>query len=304
MLIFFAEYSGNVELDLRNLDYSIVTLPFIMNVIAIVWITDKTYYIDSMDEEIYNSFATIQKVFQAFYRSKKWSGQLIPRKLVKNNLNNPQENTVATLFSHGLDAVYTAMHNHDKKQILVTVCGSDIGLHQDTMWENVQKQCREFAQLHGHSNVFVRSNFNIFRNFKYLVTLTPEVNGNWFAWTSQGLGYTSLAAPVAYQHGCPQVLIASTRTSSNPIPYGTHPLIDNNINFAGIQVEHDGPEADRLDKIRKIAQLTKDYNLPKPMLRVCWGNDLAGGNCNECEKCFRTIVELLVEGQNPHESFC
>lgn len=296
---FFAHYSPAI--DLTKLDYTLVTIPFLMNVIPIVWFSNRTYTIDAMDEDLYYAFATIQEVFKAFYPSTPWSGKLLPKKLVKNRILHPATNTIATLFSHGLDAVYTALHNRDKKQILVTVCGGDIPLHKKIMWENVTISCKAFAQEHGHSNVFVRSNFNTFRNFKYLRSLTPDVHGNWFAYTSQGLGYTGLAAPIAYVHGCAQVLLASTRTSDNPFPYGTHPLIDNAISFAGIAVEHGNPEVNRIEKIREIALLCTQHNLKKPLLRVCWGKDPLGGNCTTCEKCFRTIVELLVEKQIPEE---
>lgn len=295
---FFAEYDKDI--DLTGLDYSLVTIPFIMNVAPIVWISEKNYAVDSMDEDLYNALSVIQKVFQAFYQSKSWSGKIVPKKLVSNKVKK-QPNTVAALFSHGLDAVYTSFHNRDKKQILITVCGGDIGLSKKKMWDNVQEQCRKFAAIHGHTNSFVRSNFNTFRNFAYLRDLSPELNRNWFGWTSQSLSYTGLAAPIAYLKGCSQVLLASTRTSDNPFPYGTHPVIDNNIAYAGMYVDHDGPEANRLDKIREIAHICTAHSLPKPMLRVCWGKHPLGGNCNECEKCFRTIVELLVEGQIPQD---
>ncbi len=295
---FFAEYDKSINLE--KLDSTILTIPFIMNAAPIIWISQKTYSIDAMDEDLYNSLAIIKKIFQAFYPGTVWSGQLVPKKLVKNHLKKPSSMT-AVMFSHGLDAVYTSLHNRHLNQLLITVCGGDVGLHQATMWNNVKQQCLNFGQNHGHRNAFVRSNFNIFRNFSYLIRLTNGEIGNWFGQTSQSLGYTGLAAPIAYAKGCAKILLASTRTSDNPFPYGTHPVIDNSIAFAGITVEHDGPEVNRLEKIREIAALCQQHSLEKPVLRVCWGNDPLGGNCNKCEKCFRTIVELLVERQIPNE---
>jgi hypothetical protein len=296
---FFAEYDNGF--DLRTLPATVVAIPFIMNVIPIVWISDAEYTIDAMDEDLYYALQNIQKVFQSFYPSRKWSGRLVPTVLIKNSIIPRSPTALTVLFSHGLDAVYTSMRNRDKKQMLVTVCGGDIGLNKAHMWHNVQELCRQFARTHGHENAFVRSNFNTFRNFKYLRTLTPDVHGNWFAYTSQGLGYTGLAAPIAYLSGSKKVLIASTRTGDNPFPYGTHPAIDNAIAFAGIVVDHDGSHADRLKKIREISALCTRHELKKPMLRVCWGKDPQGGNCRSCEKCFRTIVELLIEGEVPQE---
>lgn len=295
---FFAKYDDSI--DLSKLDYSIVTIPFIMNVIPMVWVSDNVYYIDSMDKDLFNSLNTIQKVFQAFYPTKKWAGKLIPKTLIDNSKKMKKSDAISVLFSHGLDAVYTSFHNRDKKQILVTIGGGDINLFKHNMWENVQKQCKEFAKKNGHTNAFVKSNFMTFRKYKHLNTLSPEIK-NWFGETSQSLSYTGLAAPIAYSKGSPQLLIASTRTSDFPYPYGTHPTIDNNIAYAGVTIDHDGPEVNRLDKIREIAAIAKENNLSKPLLRVCWGKDPNGGNCNSCEKCLRTIVELLVENQVPEE---
>lgn len=253
-----------------------------------------------MDKDLFESLNTVQKVFQAFYPTQKWTGKLVPRKLVDNSKKNKKSDTISVLFSHGLDAVYTSFHNRDKKQVLITIGGGDINLFRKSMWENVQKQCKNYAQKNGHTNAFVKSNFMTFRKYKHLNSLSPEIK-NWFGETSQSLSYTGLAAPIAYLNGSPQLLIASTRTSDFPYPYGTHPIIDNNIAYGGITIDHDGPEVNRLDKIREIATIAKTHNLEKPMLRVCWGKDLNGGNCNTCEKCLRTIVELLVENQIPED---
>ncbi len=85
------------------------------------------------------------------------------------------------------------------------------------------------------------------------------------------------------------------------MPYGTHPLIDNEINFAGSTVYHDLGDLDRLEKINLITRVCKQNDLAIPRLRVCWGNDKEGGNCTRCEKCLRTINELLIMEKNPKD---
>ena len=35
-------------------------------------------------------------------------------------------------------------------------------------------------------------------------------------------------------------------------------------------------------------------------LRVCWESE-GGNNCSHCEKCYRTILELVSEGADPNE---
>lgn len=80
---FFAEYDP--EVDLSSLDYSIVTLPFILNVLPIVWISGKHYTIDVMDETLYHALEKIREVFRRLYPHTAWDGILQPTSLVNNS---------------------------------------------------------------------------------------------------------------------------------------------------------------------------------------------------------------------------
>ena len=99
---FFVEYDEDI--DLEKLDYSLVTMPFIMNVISLVWVSGKEYYVDSMDQDVYDSLQRIKEVFKVFYPKTPWDGQLIPRKIVKNEpLRVNTSERIALLFSGGVD---------------------------------------------------------------------------------------------------------------------------------------------------------------------------------------------------------
>ena len=50
---FFAEYDESI--DLTVLDESIVTIPFVLNIIPVIWLCNKTYSIDVMDKDLYHS---------------------------------------------------------------------------------------------------------------------------------------------------------------------------------------------------------------------------------------------------------
>lgn len=117
--------------------------------------------------------------------------------------------------------------------------------------------------------------------------------------TSQSLSYTGLAAPIITSLGLSQLYIGATRTKEYPYPYGTHPAIDNAIQFAGAHVMHDGAHLDRLQKISTIKNICKHKHIPLPTLQVCSWQNHEAGNCCTCEKCLRTINELILEGLNP-----
>jgi len=78
---FFITYDSDIPLD--KFDDSILVLPFITNVLSIIWISGEKYTIPSIDEDIFLSLKKVKKVFQRMYPSTKWDGELIPKKLIK-----------------------------------------------------------------------------------------------------------------------------------------------------------------------------------------------------------------------------
>jgi hypothetical protein len=164
------------------------------------------------------------------------------------------------------------------------------------MWTNVKKQCIDFARIYNHTNFFLASNFHAFINHEQLKIKFPRMP--YWGDTSQSLAFSGLVTPILLHHNIPMVVMASSNTIECPFPYGSHPLIDNNIQASGIQMRYDRPDLTRIGKLKCIVDATKKHNLPKPKLRVCWGNDKQGGNCYSCEKCIRTMNLILALGEN------
>jgi len=79
-------------------------------------------------------------------------------------------------------------------------------------------------------------------------------------------------------------------------PWGSHPLLDPNYSSADLQIRHDGLRFSRLDK----AKLVADWDVALQNIRVCTMNPPGMPNCGECEKCIRTMTELLAAGELAH----
>jgi len=292
---FFAEYDESI--DLTKLDESIVTIPFILSVIPIVWLFNKTYSIDVMDKDLYHSLQKIREVFRIFYPHRSWSGALIPKKLVTNTVRTSSKQgqpALALLFTGGLDSVNTSISHVDTKQLLITAWGADVKVGADEQWDRVLEQCRKFAQIYGHDHTFVKSNFREFTETPHLYNKFPK----WWVLVSHALALSGLVAPLLVEHNLPALFVASTHTVKRPYPFGSHPAVENNIAFAGSSVYHAGANKDRVQKITNITDVCREKNIPLPKLRVCWVS-LKGENCLKCEKCFRTLAEIIITGQEP-----
>jgi len=90
-----------------------------------------------------------------------------------------------------------------------------------------------------------------------------------------------------------RVCIASTMHVPYLEPWGSHPALDPNYSTVDMRVEHDGVALSRLDKVRLIAGWTVALH----NVRVCTMNPAHGLNCGHCEKCLRTMLELLAAGR-------
>ena len=294
---FFAEYDESV--DLSKLDESIVTIPFILNIIPVVWFSNETYSIDVMDKDLYHSLQKVKEVFQAFYPHHSWSGELVPQKLVTNTFNSSNGQNrprLALLFSGGLDSVNTSINYIDTKQLLITAWGADVKVQEENKWARVLEHCRKFSQIYGHDHTFVKSNFREFVETRYLYAQFPR----WWVRVSHALSFVGLVAPLLVVYDISTLFISSTYTLKHPYPYGSHPAIDNNISFTGRNVYHTDADKDRIEKIINITNVCKEKNISRPRLQVCW-SDPKGGNCLKCDKCLRTIFNIIVAGQLPKE---
>lgn len=298
---FFVEYDEDI--DLIKLDYSIVTLPFIMNVISLIWVSGKEYTIKCMDKDIYESLERIKKVFQVFYPKTPWNGKLIPQKLVTNKIEKhcygPQCMT-AFLFSGGVDSTAASFAHRDKKQLLITAWGqSCLPLEDQEMWNTIKKHVTGFAQEYGHENAFIKSNYYSFLNLKKLMHLSPEIV-TWRIDTIEDIGWTGLTAPILVTRGIQTLHIASTETWKSAYPTAANPFIDGNISYASIHIKHDHFDLTRFDKLALIHDLSNRHLVKRPQMPVC---QKRGGiiNCGTCEKCCITILCLLALDADPLE---
>lgn len=101
-----------------------------------------------------------------------------------------------------------------------------------------------------------------------------------------GAGLASLALALAPR----RVYIASSHRYNELFPWGSHLLTDPLFSTESTEFIHDGAEASRSEKIKRIAEDQEGLKL----LRVCWRDD--GYNCGTCEKCLRTRTTLRALG--------
>ena len=293
--MFFCEYSE----DICSVPDSIACIPLISNILPIVWVYDAEIIVPECDKEFFDNIYYIKKGYMDMYPQLTFKGNVIVKSLVNNK--SIDSGFSLAFFSGGVDSNNTLVTHITEKPKLLSVWGSDITFEDVDGWKKVVNCIKTSADFYNLSYVFVKSNFRRFINYDLLEKKIEQVDDNWWHGFQHGIGLISISFPYAFTQNISKIYFASTYDEKEKGNYtcASDPTIDNWMRCAGIRTIHDGYYLTRQEKIHNIVEYSKNNNVKIP-LRVCWESS-GGSNCCNCEKCWRTIFELLAEDENPKE---
>ena len=174
-------------------------------------------------------------------------------------------------------------HPRSIKDCLV-VYGFDFGGCEDTeqQYESFERAVTTLSTVAHDANVTL---IPVRTNLRYL-------DADLDCWMKEFHGAALAAVAHAFSERLTRINIASTARIPRTLPWGSHPLLDPNYGSADLRIWHDGLQYSRLDKARLVA----GWDAALANIRVCNENPPAKLNCGRCEKCVRTMLELLVAG--------
>ena len=293
---FFNSSTFWIEYDetMKDCSKSILTIPFVSIMLPIIWVTDSVLWVDEIDFTFYRSTFFLQQAYQNLYRKHRLKGRIVPSKIKRNEII--RSNKAFVLFSGGVDAHTTYINNIDITSNLVNVQGFYHDAEEyNVVAETDKRDISAFANNEGIEANFIKSNFGVLINemsFKPYARIIGDTLWHGF---QHSMAFISISIPLAYQHDCSNILIASSFTVGDSRVCASYPTTDNEFSFAvNGRTIHDGFEFSRQDKVKIITEHQKKLCRPYP-IRVCSFND---HNCCECEKCFRTILAIVAEGGN------
>ncbi|MGH9440754.1 MAG: hypothetical protein ACRD16_00605 [Thermoanaerobaculia bacterium] len=112
------------------------------------------------------------------------------------------------------------------------------------------------------------------------------------AFTASSSHGARLAAPAHLLSALSSISIAASFDATDLHPWGSHPLLDSNYSSSSLEVRHEAYGFDRLERVASVSEWKEIL----PFLLVCSQGPLESGqtNCGRCEKCLRTMIELLL----------
>jgi len=301
----FTEYDCNIHAD-----ESILNIPIIANIVPLAWLTGSDIHVENLDKTFKESLDQLQSHFKEFYPLIPFNTDIKAERLVDNKIT-PEDLSRRTglLFSGGVDATYSMITNLTKKPRLIMYWGverSPYPKYRD-YWERVIEQYTHMANSFGLDFNIVKTNVLEILNLRRIEHRYHKelFYGSLWVRLQESLVLLSLAAPLSFNRFDKILIAASEWPDTHETldiynrPHIARPESDEIIKWANLNVDHDG-FIDRLTKIKTIAEY---LNHGKILLRVCLSRKDAPNalNCNQCEKCCRTIAQLVQAKVDPNK---
>ncbi len=196
----------------------------------------------------------------------------------------------ATFFSGGVDSVYTLLKHHARINQLILVHGFENPVQQKEFLSVTRKAVSPTWQGFDKKMIVVHTNLRQIADQN--ITLWGRKYGrSFFGFCYQG----SILAAVGLclQKSLERVFVPASLTHNTLVPYGSHPSLDPLWSTENLDFVHDGCEASRFQKVKRI---TAEASFAANSLQVCESNLPDEPNCCRCDKCVRTMLALRLCG--------
>lgn len=292
----YIEYST----DISKVPKSILAIPFVSNVLPLVWMEKCVLWVEELDRTFYDSIFRLKSAYQELYPNVIFGGRVVSAKLQNNIYNVNRES--ALLFSGGIDAHVSYLRIKETNPLLCNIQGwynynnkGDV----NKAAEQDKKDIEKFSKSNNLQFEFVKSNFARFIYSINFDNMYKKSLGDslWHGF-QHSMNFISICIPIAYLNGIRNIYIASSFNLGHFGTCASYPTTDIEFKFATYGgCVHDAFELSRQEKVHYLVEYQKATSKPYPV-RVCSFNDV---NCCKCDKCFRSILEIVAENGNVKE---
>ncbi|MFA0284340.1 hypothetical protein AB4504_21955 [Vibrio sp. 10N.222.55.F12] len=290
---FFVEYN----VDISNVESSILCIPFVANLMPIAWNRGINVYCDKLDLNFFNALKVIQHELNSLYPGEFDKGKLICNELIDNSLKMYDGKKSIVFYSGGVDSYAALIKNIKSNFNCFSVWGADIEISEEKRWNDFVKHAESDEVVKNVDKIYCKSNLKDFYN---RAELNKFRYGSWWGRVQHGLGLIALSSPVSMTETYTEVIFGATHTENIKIPWGSTKVMDESIKWAQIEVNHEGYELERVDKVKLITNYIKQESLDFN-IRVCYSEIYDKFNCGTCEKCIRTAFNFAMLGINPND---
>jgi hypothetical protein len=268
-----------------------LAIPFVTNFEPIGWFAGFDVYVPELDRSFASSRPGSREAFARMYSGKVKDFGVRPKQLVTNEIKGDKR---LMLFSGGLDATASLARHMHEPLVLVTVRGADIELDDCTQWEQCLRHISTTQISAEIERSIIVSNLREF----YTDDVDAVLLFGWWGRVQHGHALLGLLAPLGAIVGANLCYIASSYNI--PMAWGSTQEIDQLLTWDTSRCVHDAANLSRQQKAELIVQTASKTN-QRIQLRVCYSEVARNGNCGHCEKCYRTILNIILSGADPRD---
>ena len=282
---FFVRYDH----DISSCPPGIAVIPFVANFITLAWFGKFDLKVQDADATFADSLVQLQAEFQRMYPQHALSGRLQSERLSTNTWSGDKK---VMLFSGGIDAFATLIRHRHEALELVTILGADIELDDAQQWDRCLKHIAADPLAAEVPRSTLVSNLRTF----YTDKVESDLVYGWWGMVQHGPALLGLQAPLTYILQANRVYIASSYTV--PGGWGSTKESDEKLKWGPVSCIHDGDGLSRKAKVEIIVERAQQRGRPIP-LRVCYSEVQRDGNCGHCEKCYRSMLNIILTNADP-----
>ncbi len=291
----FAHYDSQLRADT-----SILNIPLVSTVLPLAWLTGTDVYVEKLDKRYVESMNAVKHEFKRMYPRGRFTTSLVVDDLVNNET---QSQRTAMLFTGGVDSTYSLIKNINHKPRLIMFWGIQPHQLNPSYMKHrqlVRKTYSDFAEQRGLEINFIDTNtYGILNDIRISHDFHKIILGAGL-WLSLQFPLVLLGLPAPLSIGrFNRLLIAASvdpMHEYDKYPHSSQPRIDEKFAWADLEVIHDG----YIHRFGKTSLIKKYSTKNELHITVCNAPPPNRFNCSSCEKCFRTITQLILEGIDPN----
>lgn len=293
----FSTLKYEYDVDISDIDESLLLVPFVGNMIPMIWLHGVRVEVPSLDSTFFNQLPNVKKSLDNIYPMVEFddSGEVIPDNLHKNEeaISESSEKS-AQLFTGGVDALATYVRHQDESPALISI---DADLWRSPSdYEQRQERISTFANKENVEYHPISTNMYWMINQSELEEeFEDAVFLSWWTNFQLSLSYLTACTPISVSENYSKIRIASTASEDYDYKHASYPTTDNNIRWSNMCCKHDSFDLNRQEKWKEIINNYGEKNR-NVLVKSCQENELY--NCNQCLQCIRNIISLSIEDAN------
>lgn len=294
----FIEY----DFDITYIPLSIINIPFVANMLCLAMFSGDEIEIDELDKDFYECIPNVIDGYRELYGERIKNVKIHCKKIAENKYSIDDNSPKVCAFTGGVDATSAVASHINENLILCNIWGGDIQLDNIDRHNAHEKYFREFAHRHRYKYHSIKSNFR----FMYIENNIPyKFEHDWWAAVEHSIVIISTLMPLSYELKASKIYFGSSYTrkefESNKTNDSNYVSIVNNMKYSSCIVEQCDENMNRTMKIKNIANKLMPTNIGEINILACWNHKYdTSFNCCSCEKCARTIMNILSTDNDPN----